>query len=82
VDTIGKTEAGSIRCPWWTNQLPITLLIAKGSFFGELAELVLWFPFLPACLIGAQDEEVRRMKRGGLAPGAGLVTELEGRSVK
>ena len=74
------TEAGSIRCPWWTNPLAITLLRAKGSFGGSLAELVLWFPFLPACLISAQDEEVRRMKRGGLAPRAGLVTELEGRS--
>src|SRR5579885_223361 len=78
-DAVGKTKGGGVGFPWWTHPLPIPLLIAKGLFVSQLTELILWFPFLPACLIGAQDKEVRRMKGGGLTPRARLVADLEGR---
>src|SRR2546430_15991165 len=67
-DPVGKAEGGCVLFPWWTVPVPIMLLIAKRLFFGQLAELFLWFPFLPARLGLADDKEVGRMKVRRSAP--------------
>ena len=59
--------------------MPIALLVAKWLFLGQFAELFLWLPLLPARLIFANDEEIRRMKVCCLAPRGCLIAQLKGR---
>src|SRR5947209_13274810 len=51
-DAVREPERVRILLSWWATPLPIVLLIPKRLLLRQLAELLLWLPFLPAMFNG------------------------------